>query len=506
MDDAIIDSASHTDPGVLASRKQTFSDRAVSKRNDDHHHHHHHHRRRRRRHQPPLSNANSQCVEFCVPKMGYTACANESGGDLSPHLSPRFLSYARTALGRSRSRWCWATDGYGTMDRLTLTLRSSLIWVVILYLEPIANGVFDAVLQWVEELTPSALTRKAESLSSAGASVRSLPTKSLCRSNQPPFINGGHCTGDAMALDKDIGTKTIELEWRPVHTIGMEKPGDPDDKINVLADEALRSVRGLVSDAQGNLFANKLARRDYQTGEIWKNKPTFRLALYKAVFDEIVWHCKHYTGCGVMNFYESGAALAQNKMEETDEAQYQVLLKTTKDADGGPFPGYTSKKSWDEAFYHNVISGADFAAHPYYSTIAIHYCKGGFEYDANAALMGTDFQLIPGPHAADEAAEGVLSGANVAAHPYYVTTVIHYCKGGLESDENSAFMGTDCQSILGLYAAGEAAGRVLLRSSCRTHGMKYVSGGEVIPTCSRERTSQRIFSTLPSSSTIARVV
>ena len=154
-----------------------------------------------------------------------------------------------------------------------------------------------------------------------------------------------------------------------------------------------------------------------------------------------------------MNFYESCAALAQDKMEETVEAQYQDSLKTTKDADGGPFPAYTSEKSWDEAFYHNVISGADFAA-----------------------------------------------------HPYFVTTVIHDCKGGLESDENSALMVTDCQPIPGLYAAGEAAGRVLLRSSGRTHGMKYVSGGKVIPTCSRERTSQRILTTWPSSSTIARGV
>ena len=95
-----------------------------------------------------------------------------------------------------------------------------------------------------------------------------------------------------MAVDKDIGTRTVELEWVPVHPIGMEKPDDPEDKINFPADEALRSVRGLVSDAQGNLFANKLGRRDDLTGEIWKKKHTFRLALFKAVFDEIVWHCK----------------------------------------------------------------------------------------------------------------------------------------------------------------------------------------------------------------------
>ena len=27
---------------------------------------------------------------------------------------------------------------------------------------------------------------------------------------------------------------------------------------------------------------------------------------------EIAWHCKHHTGCGVTNFYESGATLVQH--------------------------------------------------------------------------------------------------------------------------------------------------------------------------------------------------
>merc|ERR1739836_190739 len=50
---------------------------------------------------------------------------------------------------------------------------------------------------------------------------------------------------------------------------------------------------GLVLDANGNRFANELGRRDYVTGEMWKNKPPFRLCLNKAASDEISWHCKH---------------------------------------------------------------------------------------------------------------------------------------------------------------------------------------------------------------------
>ena len=65
------------------------------------------------------------------------------------------------------------------------------------------------------------------------------------------------------------------------------------------------------------------------TGEMWKNKPPFRLALVMAASDEIAWHCKHYAGHKIMKFYESGAALAQDmgvpvsKMEESIEASFE---------------------------------------------------------------------------------------------------------------------------------------------------------------------------------------
>ena len=59
-----------------------------------------------------------------------------------------------------------------------------------------------------------------------------------------------------------------------------------------------------------------------------------------------------------------------SKMEKSIEAHYQASLKTTPDPHGGPVPACPSGKSWDEVsgktgsekFYHNVISGADFAA------------------------------------------------------------------------------------------------------------------------------------------------
>ena len=116
------------------------------------------------------------------------------------------------------------------------------------------------------------------------------------------------------------------------------------------------------------------------TGEMWKNKPPLRLALNKAISEDIAWQCKQYTARGVRKPHESGTALEEDvralisKMLDSIEAHCQASMKTAKDPNGGPYTAYPGGKSWNEAsgqtvlekkFYHNVISGADWAAQPY---------------------------------------------------------------------------------------------------------------------------------------------
>jgi len=239
-----------------------------------------------------------------------------------------------------------------------------------------------------------------------------------------PTTNGEHCTGDAIKIGEAIGAKTIDLEWVQVHPTGLVKPDDPDAKVKFLAAEALRGVGGLVLDADGKRFANELGRRDYVTGEMWKNKAPFRLCLNKAASDEIIWHCKHYTGRGVMKFYENGAALAKDMgiplqtLVDQHNAHYEAAKKTEKDPDGGSWPAYPSGKSWDEPsgktgsgkkFYHNIIPGSAVATEPFYVAIitpVIHYCMGGLEITCDAEVDGPRGK-IPGLYAAGEIAGGV---------------------------------------------------------------------------------------------------
>jgi len=240
-----------------------------------------------------------------------------------------------------------------------------------------------------------------------------------------PTTNGEHCTGDAIKMGEAMGARSVDLEWVQVHPTGLVKPDDPDAKVKFLAAEALRGVGGLVLDPNGKRFANELGRRDYVTGEMWKNKPPFRLCLNRAAAEEIMWHCKHYTGRGVMKFYETGADLAKDMqvplqtLVDVHDAHYEAAKKTEKDPDGGSWPAYPSGKSWDEPsgktgsgkkFYHNIITGSQVATEPFYVAIitpVIHYCMGGLETTVDGETVQADGQPLPGLYVAGEAAGGV---------------------------------------------------------------------------------------------------
>ncbi|CAD7970270.1 unnamed protein product [Amoebophrya sp. A120] len=287
-----------------------------------------------------------------------------------------------------------------------------------------------------------------------------------------PTSNGEHCTGDGIKMGEAIGAKTCDLEWVQVHPTGLVNPKDPDAKVKFLAAEALRGVGGLIFDNDGYRFANELGRRDYVTGEMWKNKAPFRLCLNKAASEEIIWHCKHYTGRGVMKYYESGAALAKDmgvpveRMAAVTEAHYQAALKMEKDPDGGPFPAYPSGKTWDEPsgktgsgkkFFHNTIPGSAFATEPFYVAIItpiIHYCMGGLEITTKSEVVGAGGKVIPGLYAAGEVMGGVHGNNRL---------------GG-----NSLL---DC--VVYGRVSGKACAEYLLGSRLKATSLKELSGGGI---------------------------
>merc|ERR1711976_566061 len=187
-------------------------------------------------------------------------------------------------------------------------------------------------------------------------------------------------------------------------------------------------------------------------------KPPFRLCLNKAASDEIIWHCKHYTGRGVMKYYASGADLAKDMgidlqvLIDTHDQHFNAAKKMEKDPDGGPFPAYPSGKSWDDAsgptgsgkkFFHNIIPGSAVKTEPFYVAIitpVIHYCMGGLEIDAESRCLGAGGKVIDGLYAAGEVAGGVHGNNRLGGNSLLDCVVFgrvsgkHCCKYMLGAD------------------------------------------------------------------------
>lgn len=188
------------------------------------------------------------------------------------------------------------------------------------------------------------------------------------------------------------------MEYVQVHPTGIVNPKDPNNKVKFLAAEALRGVGGIIINSEGERFVDELGRRDHVSGAMFANKAPFRLVLNSKASKEIEWHCKHYQGRGLMNFYKTGADLAKAM-----NINPSVLDKTFKD-------------------YSNVAQNKN--------------CPFGKKFFPNALYDVND-------------------GFNVAI----ITPTIHYTMGGLVCDESARVLGKT-GPIRGLYVAGEAAGAI----------------------------------------------
>jgi succinate dehydrogenase/fumarate reductase flavoprotein subunit len=169
-------------------------------------------------------------------------------------------------------------------------------------------------------------------------------------------------------------------------------------------------------DSRGERFANELGRRDYVTGEMWKNRPPFRLCLNSKASKEIHWHCEHYKGRGVMKGYKNMQELCDETgikpdvLKKTLDDHTEIGNKVEASPDQGPHDAYPSGKSfdpWGKKYFHNLPTTFDDAYSVAIVTPTIHYCMGGLEINTKGEVESNAGGAIGGLYAAGEIAGGV---------------------------------------------------------------------------------------------------
>jgi len=214
-----------------------------------------------------------------------------------------------------------------------------------------------------------------------------------------PTTNGKHCTGDGIKMSEFVGAGTVDMESVQVHPTGLVHPDEPDAKVKFLAAEALRGVGGILLDANGKRFADELGRRDYVSGEMYKNKGPFRLILNEKASNEIAWHCKHYVSRGVMVKHTNGFELAKF-MNVQPSTLAQTFSEYNACAQRGSCP-------YGKKFFHNTPFDMNTTFHSAWVMPIVHYCMGGLHIDADANVLDKSGSVIDGLTAAGEVAGGI---------------------------------------------------------------------------------------------------
>lgn len=214
-----------------------------------------------------------------------------------------------------------------------------------------------------------------------------------------PTTNGDHCTGDGIKMATQIGAGTVDMEAIQVHPTGLVSPEEPDAKLKFLAAEALRGVGGILLNRDGERFCDDLGKRDYVTGMMWNNKPPFRLVLNSSASNEIIWHCKHYMGRGLMKHFSSGHDLAKEMGIPSSKLQAEF----TK------YNGYAANKNdpWGKKYFHNLPLSVDDNFHVAVVTPVVHYTMGGLSMTPAAEVKNTSGDVMNGLFCAGEVMGGV---------------------------------------------------------------------------------------------------
>ena len=212
--------------------------------------------------------------------------------------------------------------------------------------------------------------------------------------------NGDHCSGDGIKMGEAIGAGLVDMQHVQVHPTGLVDPKEPDSKIKFLAAEALRGTGAIMLDREGKRFCNELGRRNYVSDCMFKGKGPFRLILNSKASAEILWHCKHYSGRGLMKHFKNGAELAKEmKLKpavlDATFKQYNADAAAKKDPFGKVFFRNTPLEMNDN-FYVAII------------TPVIHYCMGGLLVNELTEVLDDKTKKpVPGLYCAGEAAGGV---------------------------------------------------------------------------------------------------
>ena len=216
--------------------------------------------------------------------------------------------------------------------------------------------------------------------------------------------NHAGATGDGILMAEAIGADTVDMDQIQLHPTVYQETG-------LLVSESVRSMGGILVNAEGKRFCNDLATRDAVSNAELEQPGAYAYIIFDQRIVDDLKSCQKYIKNGLTVSADNYEDLAKAMGLEGDAIQNFVDTMDTWNA--------AVAAGEDKEFGRNNGMDADLSTAPYYAikiAPGIHHTMGGLKINTDAEVLDTQGNAIPGLYAAGETTGGVHGGNRIGGN------------------------------------------------------------------------------------------
>lgn len=216
--------------------------------------------------------------------------------------------------------------------------------------------------------------------------------------------NHAGATGDGIAMAEAIGAATVDMEQIQLHPTVYQETG-------LLVSESVRSMGGILVNAEGNRFTNDMSTRDAVSAAELQQPGAYAYIIFDQRVVNDLKSCEKYIKNGLTVSADTYEELAKLMGLEGDAIQNFCTTMETWNA--------SVAAGSDENFGRNNGMDEDLATAPFYAikiAPGIHHTMGGLKINTETEVISTNGSAIEGLYACGETTGGVHGGNRIGGN------------------------------------------------------------------------------------------
>ncbi len=230
--------------------------------------------------------------------------------------------------------------------------------------------------------------------------------------------NHAGATGDGINMAVAVGADVVDMEQIQLHPTVYQETG-------LLVSESVRSMGGILVNAEGKRFTNDMSTRDAVSNAELEQTGSYAYIIFDQRIVNDLKSTQKYIASGLTVQADTYEDLAKAMGLEGEAVTNFVATMDTWNA--------AVAAGEDAEFGRNNGMDEDLATAPYYAikiAPGIHHTMGGLKIDTQTHVLNTDGEAIPGLFAAGEVTGGVHGGNRIGGNAVCDFVVFGRIAGG----------------------------------------------------------------------------